>query len=51
MPRFIDITSEEGEVGHDNKVGVKYWDLFLGAATRSECDIRTILPQGFGLFL
>lgn len=50
MPRFIDITSEEGEVGHDNKVGVKYWDLFLGAVTRSEGDTRTILPQGLVSF-
>lgn len=45
MPRFIDITSEEEEVGHDNKVRVKYWDLFLGAVTRSERGTRTVLPQ------
>lgn len=50
MPRFIDITSEEGEVGHDNKVGVKHWDLFLGALMRSECDPRTILPRGLVCF-
>lgn len=51
MPRFIDITSEEGEVGHDNKVGIKYWDLFLGAVTRSEGDTRTIFLRDWSLSL
>lgn len=46
MPRFIDITSEERKVGHDNKVRLKEWDLFLGAVTRSECGTSTILLKG-----
>lgn len=43
MPRFIDITSEERKVGHDNQVTLK--DLFLGAVTRSKHGTSTILPK------
>ena len=45
MPRFIDITSEEREVGRDNEVRVKSWDLFLGAVMSRECGTCTILSK------
>lgn len=38
MPRFIDITSEKREVGHDSEVRVKPWDLILGVVRSRVCS-------------
>lgn len=38
MPRFIDITSEKREVGHDSEVRVKPWGLILGVVRSRVCS-------------
>lgn len=46
MPRFIDITSEKREVGHDSEVRVKSWDLYLGEVRSRVCETCAILSKG-----
>ena len=43
MPRFIDITSEKREVGHNSEVSVKSWDSFLGVVRSRVCGTSAVL--------